>query len=149
MQIDEQVIAPTKYSNPRFVEIKDKKVKELYEQVLEFQKVINPKLERLEEITQKKEKLKKPFNDYCAEVKAEEEELIAFMEGEDAKARKIKEKLVPMVEKEVMPELGDFDEFVGLQINNDKLVAKVNDRIEEFIKSVRNQKAEYLAKNPQ
>lgn len=149
MQIDETILAPQNYSNPRFVEITNPEVKSLYEEVLDFQKAINPKLERLEEITTKKEELKKPYQDYCAEVKAEEEELIAFMEGEDAKARKIKEKLVPLVEDEVMPKLGDFDEFVGLQVEGDKLVAKVNDRIEEFVKTIRNQKADYLAKKSQ
>lgn len=146
MHIDEKTIAPQNYTNPRFVDISNKETKKLYEDILALQKGINPKLTRLEEITKKKEELKKPFLDYVAEVKQEEEDLIAFMEGEDAKARKIKEKLIPLVEDEVNPHLGDFDEFVGLEINGKKLVAKINDRIEEFIKSVRNQKAEFLAK---
>lgn len=147
MQIDEKVIAPENYSNPRFIEIKNTHVKTLYERIIDIQKGINPKLERLEEITKKKEELKKPFTDYCAEVKQEEEELIAFMEGEDAKAKKIKDKLVPMVQKAVKGQMGDFDEFVGLAIQGDTIVAKVNDRIEEFVKIVRQQKEDFLAQN--
>ena len=137
MQLNSRIFEEEKYSNPRFVELTDEKAIELYNEILELQKGINPKLERFQEIEDKKAELKKPFTDYVAETKQEQDDLMAFMEGEDQKARAIKEKLVPLVEKEVLPQLGEFDEFIGLEIQDGKYFCKINDRIEEFVKSVR------------
>lgn len=136
------MIDPKDYKNPRYVEIKNSKVEDLYKKILEHQEKVNPKLKRYQEIEDKKAELKKPYDDYVAETKQEQEDLMEFMQNEDQLASKVKQKIVPLVEEEVLPHLGELDEFVGLEQKDEGLVAKINDRVEEFVKAIRNQNEE-------
>jgi predicted transcriptional regulator len=137
MQIDPKVLAEENYTNPRLIELKNEEIGELYSQVLQHQEVVNPFLKRYEEIEAKKAELKAPYDEYVKETRQELEDMMEKMQREDQLASKIKEKLVPLVEDEVLPQLGDFDEFVGLEKIDGKLYAKVNDKIEEIVKVIR------------
>ena len=128
MQIDPTLLTPENYSNPRYIELKDEQIGKLYEKVQVHQKKVNPDLKRYEE-------LEKQANG----IKEEMKEIVEAMQVEDQKASKIKEKLVPLVEDEVLPQLNELEEFVGIELKDGKYFAKVNDRIEEWVKAVREQ----------
>lgn len=140
MKIDTELLKEENYSNPRLIEIKNEEVGTLYEQIKEHQANVNPFLERFEEIEAKKAELRAPFDEYVKETKQELEDMMEKMQAEDQMASKVKEKLVPLVEDEVMPYLGELDEFVGLEKIDGVYYAKVNDRIEEWVKSIRSTK---------
>lgn len=129
MQIDPNVFKEENYTNPRLIEVQNAEVKELYEIILGHQKTANPFINRFQEIEELKAQLKK-----------EQEDLMAKMEAEDQLASKVKEKLVPMLEDEILPQLGEFDEFVGLEKIDDKMYAKINDKVEEIVKAIREKK---------
>jgi len=140
MKIENELLKEENYSNPRLIEITNEEVGALYEQIKVHQTNVNPFLTRFEEIEAKKIELKAPFDEYVKETKQELEDMMEKMQSEDQMASKIKEKLVPLVEDEVMPHLGELDEFVGLEKIDGKYYAKVNDRIEEWVKSIRSAK---------
>lgn len=139
MQIDPKFLTPENYTNPRYIKITNDEIGTLYDQIVAHQNNVNPFLTRYEEIEAKKAELKKPYDDYCAEVKQELDDMMEKMQSEDQLAKKIKDKLVPMVEEEILPQLGELDEFVGLEKKDDGYYAKINDRIEEWIKAIREQ----------
>lgn len=140
MQIDKTLLTEENYSNPRYVEITDTEAINLYEKIKAHQDAVNPFLKRYEEIEAKKAELKAPYDEYLKEVQPEVDEMLEKMKAEDQKAAKVKEKLVPLIEAEVLPHLGELDEFVGIEKKEDgKYYAKVNDRIEEWVKAVREQ----------
>lgn len=140
MQIDKKYLSEENYSNPRYVKIQNEEVGKLYEVIKGHQEAVNPFLKRYEEIEAKKAELKKPLDDYTAETKEELEDMMEKMQSEDQKAAKVKEKLVPLIEEEIIPQLGELDEFVGLEKKDDGYYAKINDRVEEWVKAVRSQK---------
>lgn len=137
MQIDQELLKEENYTNPRLIEIKNDEVVKLYETVREHQEKVNPFLTRFEEIEAKKAELRAPFEAYEKETKEELEDMMEKMQVEDQLASKVKEKLVPLIEDEIIPQLGELDEFVGLDKVDGKLYAKINDRIEEWVKAVR------------
>lgn len=140
MQIDPKFLTEENYTNPRYIKVDNKEIGDLYEKIQGHQDAVRPYLLRYEEIEQKKAELKKPYDEYVSETKQELEDMLEKMQREDQLAAKIKEKLVPMIEEEVLPQLGELDEFVGLEKKDDGYYAKVNDRVEEWIKAVREQK---------
>lgn len=140
MQIDTSLFTEDKYTNPRMIEIKNPEIAELYTVIREHQENANPFIKRFNEIEEKKAELRAPLDAYVKETKQEQEDLIEKMQNEDQLAAKVKEKLVPMVEDEIIPQLGELDEFVGLEKIDGKLYAKINDRVEEWIKAIRSQK---------
>lgn len=140
MQIDTSLFTEDKYTNPRLVEVKNEEIGKLYTTIREHQENVNPFLKRYEEIEAKKAELKAPYDEYAKETKQELEDMMEKMQSEDQLAAKVKEKLVPLVQEEVLPQLGELDEFVGLEKIDGKLYAKINDRVEEWIKAVREQK---------
>lgn len=140
MHIDKEILAEQNYANPRLVEITNTESHKLYEKVREHQEAVNPFLKRYEEIEAKKAELKAPYEAYAKEVSQELEDMMEKMKIEDQKASKVKAKLVPLIEEEVLPHLGELDEFVGIEKIEDKYYAKINDRIEEWVKAVRSQK---------
>lgn len=140
MQINKELLKEENYTNPRLIEIKNEEVSKLYKTVREHQEKVNPFLKRFEEIEAKKAELKAPLDAYVAETKEELEDMMEKMQTEDQLASKVKEKLVPLIEEEIIPELTEMEEFVGLDVVDGKLYAKINDRIEEWVKAVREAK---------
>ena len=129
MQLDPKLLTEENYPNPRYVELNNEEIGKLYEKVKEHQEKVNPDLERYEELEKQ-----------AVGIKEEMKELVEKMKVEDQKASKIKEKLVPLVEEEVLPHLNELEEFVGIELKDDgKYYAKINDRVEEWIKAVREQ----------
>jgi predicted transcriptional regulator len=141
MQIDPNTLKEENYTNPRLIEIQNEEIAKLYAVVLEHQKTANPFIERFQEIETKKAELKAPLEAYMKEVKQEQEDLMGKMEAEDQLASKVKEKLVPLLEDEILPQLGEFDEFVGIENIDGKMYAKINDKVEELVKAMRDKKA--------
>jgi len=140
MKIDTELLKEENYSNPRLVEITNDEIGKLYEEIKQHQENVNPYLKRFEEIEARRAELRAPLEAYVNETKQELEDMMEKMQSEDQMASKIKEKLVPLVEDEVMPHLEELDEFVGLEKIDGKYYAKVNDRIEEWVKSIRQSK---------
>jgi predicted nucleic acid-binding Zn-ribbon protein len=129
MQLDPKQLSPENYTNPRFIELKNEEIGKLYEKIKALQEKVNPDLLRYEELEKQ-----------ASGIKEEMKDLVERMKAEDQKASKVKEKLVPLVEEEVLKELTELDEFVGIDLKDGKYYAKVNDRIEEWLKAVREQK---------
>jgi predicted nucleic acid-binding Zn-ribbon protein len=129
MQLDPKQLSPENYTNPRFIELKNEEIGKLYEKIKALQEKVNPDLLRYEELEKQ-----------ASGIKEEMKDLVERMKAEDQKASKVKEKLVPLVEEEVLKELTELDEFVGIELKDGKYYAKVNDRIEEWLKAVREQK---------
>lgn len=138
MQIEAKYLSEENYSNPKLIELTNQEAIDLYVQIVAHQEAVNPMLKRYEEIEEKKVELRKPFDEYVKETKQEVEDMMEFMKNEDQKAAKIKEKLVPILEDEFVSKLGELEEFVGIIKGDDgKYYAKINDRVEEFVRAIR------------
>ena len=129
MQLDPKLLTPENYTNPRYVPLENEEIAKLYEKLMSIQDAVSPDLERYEELEKQ-----------AAGTKEEMKELVEKMNVQNQKASKVKEKLVPLVEDAVMKELTELEEFVGIEKRDDgKYYAKINDRIEEWVKAVREQ----------
>lgn len=140
MQLDPKTFSEENYTNPRFVEVQDDKIIELHKAITGLQEEINPHLERFNEIEEKKAELKKPFNDYSKEVDGEVKEIMDVLEQNEQKAAKIKEQLIPLVRDMVVPLLGEFEDFAGIEMVDGKLCVRIDDQVEEAIKRIREAK---------
>lgn len=126
MQYETNTFDEKNYTNPRLIEVKNQESIDLYKEILGYQQEANPDLEELENLQKKMQKLK-----------AKSELITERLKEKDQLATKVKEKLAPLLEEEMTPQMGDFEEFFGIEEKDGRYFAKINDRIEEFVKVIR------------
>ena len=150
MNISQEHLTEANYTNPRMIKLENTQVKELYQKILDIRKEIEPKVKELEEI----EKELAPFRDEIQKKQAEIKELsdkakpvmdkynekFKELEQPENEANKIKDKITPLVVEEVNGQLGEFEELVGVEFVDGDMYAKINDKIEETVKVVRQRK---------
>ena len=119
---------------PRLVEITDAKTREYYDQIIGFQRSILPELKEMEEIAKQQ-----------AELQERNKQLIAVCAAADAKAKRVKDKIVPRLQRVLKKDMGDLDEFIGMDIVDGKLYAKIVDKVEQYRENLLKQREEALA----
>lgn len=116
----------------RTIPVNDEKVLEIYNEIIALQKEANPFIDNWQEIEAKKAELKKPYSDYLSEVEPKEKEIKANLDNINSKAEALKEKLTPFLRDLIEPQLGDTEDFEGLELIEDVLYANIFDAVELY-----------------
>lgn len=151
MQIDPKVLSEKNYTGTRLIEITDERVIELNNQRKEFLKEGEPILEEMEKLSPPLDafyvKLK-PIEDERAKIKLEMQpaydaynEKVEEMDKVYQKGQLVSNKMQPIINELVKPELGEFETAKQLVEKDGKLFVEVQDEIEEKVKSLRAIKA--------
>lgn len=147
MQIPKEVLSEKNYEGSRFVEVKDPKIVELVTEIKKFQEEANPYLtvmdkyalildpyyQRIQTLQTEIGKIKEEM----AEDKMKYDEELEKVQKIDQKAQMIKNKLTPIVMKEVEGQLGEFEVAVQTKEKNGKIYVEIQDKLEELVKSMR------------
>ena len=151
MQIPKEVLSEKNYCGTRFVEIKNETVSGLLKEIGEYQKEANPILTIMDKYSlildpyyQKIGKLQEEIGkikEEMAEDKLKYDDELAKVEKIDARAQMIKNKIMPMILKEVEGQLGEFEVALQAKEKDGKIFVEIQDKLEELIKSMRVQKA--------
>lgn len=156
MKIDPLILSEKNYEGTRFIEVKNPIVTSLIKEIALYQKEANPILEVMDKYAkvldpyyQKIQKLQAEITkikEDMAEDKARYDEELSKVEKIDQKAQLIKNKLMPIILKEVEGELGEFEVALQTKEQDGKIFVEVQDKLEEQIKMIRSQKAKNKAK---
>lgn len=105
-----------------------------------LKKEINDKIEILGKIGKKIEDAKisaipKDMVELHYKLRNEKEKLERDRNKIALKIQKIKDRVIPMIKKEVLPQLSEYEDIESSEIVDDEVVIKTYDRLEEFKKS--------------
>lgn len=114
--------------------------KELLEKGEALKAKINLEVEELQKIGQEIENAKieaipQSMVDEHYAYRDEKEKLEKERNKIALKIQKIKDKVIPLIKKEVAPQIGEYEDIESSEIINDEVVIKTFDRLEEFKKS--------------
>jgi len=147
MQLPKDLLSEANYEGSRFIEIKNETVSALLKEIGEYQKEANPTLEVMDKYAaildpyyQKIQTLQAEINkikEEMAEDKLKYDEELSKVEKIDQKAQLIKNKITPIVMKEVEGQLGEFEKATQTKEKDGKIYVEVVDTLEELIKSMR------------
>ena len=148
MQIAPELLSERNYSGNRLILIENEKMTELQAVLDGYQKEINPILDRLnkeyypvvEPINQEIGKLQAQVRDLKQKITEETEKFRDDMDMIDSleqKATLVKNKIQPIILKELEGKLGEFEIARYTEIKNGKIYAVVFDELEEKIKEIR------------
>jgi len=147
MNIPKDYLKESCYSGSRFIEVKDPKVVELMKEIKKYQEEANPYLTVMDKYAlildpfyQKIQTLQAQISEVKAEMaedKMKYDDELANVQKIDQKAQMIKNKLTPIVMKEIEGQLGEFEVAVQTKEKNGKIYVEVQDKLEELVKSMR------------
>ena len=147
MKIDKAILSEKNYEGSRFIEVTDPKVVELMKEIKKYQEEANPYLTVMDKYAlildpfyQKIQTLQSQINEVKAEMaedKMKYDDELANVQKIDQKAQMIKNKLTPIVMKEIEGQLGEFEIAVQTKEKNGKIYVEVQDKLEELVKSMR------------
>ncbi len=152
MQIDPKVLAEINYTGSRLIEIDNPKLSELQKELSAYQQEINPIIDMLsaeyypviDPMYQKVQELNaeaKAIKEKIAEQTAMHKKSIEAIEAAEQKAGLIKNKMQPLILKEVEGKLSEFEIARNTVIKDEKIYVEVFDEIEEKVKALRTAKA--------
>lgn len=151
MKIPTEILSEKNYEGTRLIEINDPKVTELQEELTKLQLEANPLLEEMEKITPILDPFYTKMREHQEAItkikeemevpKAEYTSWLEKVEKIDQKAQLIKNKIQPLVNAIVKPELGEFEKANQLVPRDRKLFVEVMDELEEKVKAIRAAKA--------
>jgi 2-hydroxy-3-keto-5-methylthiopentenyl-1-phosphate phosphatase len=148
MQIDKTIFSESNYTGSRLIPIENDKIKELQEVLSGYQKEINPILDRLtaeyypkidplyqevQRFAAESRKIKEEMAEISAGFKADTE----FIEQMEQKATLIKNKMQPLIQKEIEGLLGEFEIARHTVVKDGQIFVEVFDQIEEKVKEIR------------
>lgn len=151
MQINPEVLAEKNYEGTRLIEITD-------EQVITLNDERKKRLAEGEPILKEMEKLSPPLDAFYAKLRPIEEErakikeemnpayeayqaVVAKMDKVYQKGQVVSNKMQPLINKIVAPQLSEFETARQLVEKDGKLFVEVIDEIEEKVKQLRAKKA--------
>jgi 5'-deoxynucleotidase YfbR-like HD superfamily hydrolase len=114
MQIDKELLKEEKYTNPRVVVLKNPEIKKLWKEIVKAREVLLKDIDKAQALE--------------TQIKSKQSEI-----------EKIQTKLIPYVREELKDELGELEDLAGIDLQDGKMVAKVYDAIEEWVKARREQ----------
>lgn len=148
MQIAPEMLSEKNYAGSRLIEINDPVITELQEELKKIVAEIEPVTEQLskdyyqivdpwyqeaqakrQELEEIKAKIKEVADKYHTEVE--------FVESKGQQAQLIKNKMIPVINDLVAPQLGEFEKALQTIQKDDKLYVEVVDEIEEKVKAIR------------
>ena len=147
MNIPKDLLAEKNYSGSRLIKINNPVILKLKKELTEFQKKANPTLKKMEEIS----KLLDPTYSKIAELNQQitklKEEIqptrelydveMAKVELIDQRAQLVKNKIQPLIEKEIEGQLGEFEKALQATEKNNLIFVEVVDELEETVKKMR------------
>lgn len=151
MKIPQEYLAEKNYEGTRLVEVTDATVLKLKAELKKLQEEANPYLVKMEAITP----VLDPFYAKLRELEEQKQKIQAEMspvmenyqvelrevEKIDARAKLIKNKIEPIVNKIAEPLLGEFEKATQLIEKGDKIYIEIIDELEEKVKAIRTIKA--------
>ena len=152
MQIDKELLSERNYTGSRLIEIVNPKLDELQVELSALQQEINPVLDKLSaEYYPKLDPLYKEVQELNEKVKALKDQIgditrsfqpdIEIIESTEQKATLVKNKMQPLIQKEIEGKLEEFEIARHTVVKDGKLYVEVFDEIEEKVKAIRVSKA--------
>lgn len=153
MNIPQELLAEKNYTGTRRITITNPKIKELKSELKKLQEQINPILDGMQDTFAKLDAAQKAIEDHKAEIKRIADESAADRKVYDdnmakilpfeQQAQLIKDKLEPLVLKEVEGKLGEFEKAltIGELEGGEELYVEVQDMLEDFVQRTRQAKA--------
>lgn len=147
MQIDKELLSEKNYTGSRRIMISNQMVTKFKKEIDELQKQANPILKKMEKISEsiKPEmeeigELQKKIREIKEKIKPEEDKYqteLKKVELIDQKADNIKNKIYPIVFKELEGKLEEFEEARQVITDKGVVYVEIHDKIEDFIKMLR------------
>lgn len=152
MNIPAELLAEKNYTGTRRIAITNPKIKELKAELKKLQEQINPILDGAQDTFAKLDAAQRAIDEHRNEIKRINEEAMADKKIYDETMAKIqpyeqqalliKDKLEPLVLKEVESELAEFEKAltIGETEGGEELYVEVQDMLEDFIQKTRQAK---------
>lgn len=151
MKIDPAIVSEKNYTGSRLIQVNSMVISKLKKELNNLQKKASPTLKKMEDLSKvldpyfteirehqmaidKVKEAMKPTRDLY-DIEMKKVELI------DQKAQLIKNKIQPLVLKEITGKLGEFEKALHVNDKNGVLFVEVVDELEEKIKEIRASKA--------
>lgn len=153
MNIPQEFLSEKNYTGTRRITITNPKIKELKSELKKLQEEINPILDGMQDTFVRLDAAQKAIEDHKAEIKRIADESAADRKVYDdnmakilpfeQQAQLIKDKLEPLVLKEVEGKLGEFEKAltIGELEGGEELYVEVQDMLEDFVQRTRQAKA--------
>lgn len=150
MQIPQEFLDEKNYEGSRLIEITDERVVKYNQELKKLQEEAEPFVKEMEKLSPPIDKIYtelRPIEDKRAELKAKLEPLLVPYREEMEKADKvyqraqlIKNKITPIVNELVKPDLREFETAKEMIERDGKIYVEVIDELEEKIKQLRMKK---------
>jgi uncharacterized coiled-coil DUF342 family protein len=149
MNIPKEYLSEKSYTGASKITIDNQLVIKFMKELAEYQKEVNPFLDKMEKISTKLkpyqeqiDQLRTKINQLVEESKPIKDEYDVQMkkvQAVDAKAQLIKNKVMPIVLDEIKDKLSEFEEAVDAKYEDGKAVVTIMDRIELAVINIRKQ----------
>lgn len=151
MKIPADILSEKNYEGTRVIKIEDPTLSKLQVELNKFQQSINPFLAEMEKLTPKMDPVYAEINKHHTEIKKLQEEVAPVRAEYDAlvekitpfeqKAQVVKNKMLPIVNKLIKEQLGEFETATNMNEKDGVFTIEVRDEIEEKVKAIRASKA--------
>lgn len=151
MNLTKEQLNESNYTGARLIKITNPTILKYKAELEDLQKEINPFLEKMEVITKELDPIYNKIQEHNKAIKKLQEELaepksrydaeVAQIDPFEVKAQAIKNKMQPLVVKELEGQLAEFEKSTRLITKDDVVYAEIVDEIEELIKAKRQMKA--------
>ena len=148
---DKTILSEKNYEGTRLLKIEDEKIISLHKQLNELQKEANPFLEKMEALTPKLDetytkvgKLQKEIDELKKAIQPTKDLYdveLKQVEAIDQRAMLIKNKIQPLATELFKKDLKEFEVANQILVKDDVLYVEVMDKLEDFIKGFRANKA--------
>ena len=156
MKIPKEYLSEKNYEGTKLIAVTDKKVFELKKKLNELQKNANPYLLKMDklakvldpyymQINQLNEKIKS-LREEMKSKKEEYDEELAKVQAIDAKAQLIKNKMQPLIDKNIADKLEEFDRPLHATEKDGVIYVEVTNDLEDTIKNIRARNAKKVNK---
>lgn len=151
MQIPKEYLEPKNYTGTRLIEIKDKKVYQLQEELIalkpevlkivegmdEAVKVLDPAYTKMNELRDEISKIKESISKEEEIVRSKQKQLEPY----EQKEQLIKNKMQPLIDKELDGQLNEFERPLHTVFKDEKIYVEIEDQLEEKVKQIRSGKS--------
>lgn len=150
MKIDKELLSEKNYTGTRLIWIKNPMVAKLKKEIETIQKQANPFLKKMDKMTKVLDPFYTKMREHQDAIKKIQEEMkptkdlydieLKEVEALDSKATLIKNKITPIIHKELEGQLEEFEEARQTITKGDVIYVEVINKIEDFIKGYRTAK---------
>jgi len=150
MKIEKDLLAVENYTGTRRIQISNQMVIKFKKEIDNYQKQAQPFLKKMEDLSKLLDPSYATISEHTKEINKIKAEMAGTLELYnkelkevellDQKAQMIKNKLQPIIDKEIEGKLGEFEKPLHLTEEKGFFFVEIADEIEDFIKSKRARK---------